>query len=161
MWAVTVPPVVFQCRLQKLEFLQWHSSVGLFQLNLSSGVPVYPTRIRSVAQWYPSVHWVNQWHFSGIPVYTGPASVHWLRVREVMYMCLHIHAFIWLLVKVISFSKRRPWFNFMILHRCNQHFEYFVRICRVSLHIKVNHNDVTKWQRCVRGIYLEITGVLT
>ena len=27
---VTVPPVVFQCRLQKLEFLQWHSSVGCF-----------------------------------------------------------------------------------------------------------------------------------
>ena len=30
-WAVTVPPVVFQCRLQKLEFLQWHSSVGCFK----------------------------------------------------------------------------------------------------------------------------------
>ena len=34
-------------------------------------------------QWYSSVHWVNQWHSSGIPVYTGPASVHWLRVRAI------------------------------------------------------------------------------
>ena len=90
--------MVFQCRLQKLEllqwvasqcgadstkFLQWHSSVGLFQLSFSSGVPVYPASIRWVAQWYPSVHWVNQWHSSGIRVYTGPASVHWLRVRLV------------------------------------------------------------------------------
>ena len=54
---------------------------GLFQLSFSSGVAVYPASIRWVAQWYPSVHWVNQWHSSGIPVYTGPASVHWLRVR--------------------------------------------------------------------------------
>ena len=46
-------------------------------------------------QWYPSVHWVNQWHSSGIPVYTGPASVHWLRVRDVtnagMYKCHTSH----------------------------------------------------------------------
>ena len=96
-WAVTVPPVVSQCRLQKLEFLQWHSSVGhfqtkilqwhssvgLFQISFSSGVPVHPASIRRVAQWYPRVHWVNQWHSSGIPMYTGPASVHWLRVQEV------------------------------------------------------------------------------
>ena len=94
-WVVTLPPVVFQCRLQKLrvspvasqcgadstKFLQWHSSVGLFQLSFSSGVPVYPATIRWVGQWYPSLHRVNQWHSSGIPVYTGPASVHWLRVR--------------------------------------------------------------------------------
>ena len=63
-WAVKIPPVVFQCRLQKLEFLQWHPSVGriqlsfssgipvwgLFQLSFSSGVPVYPASIRWVAQ---------------------------------------------------------------------------------------------------------------
>ena len=85
MWAVTVPPVVLQCRLQILEFLQWHPSVGpfqlsfssgipvrLFQLNLSSGVPVCSASIRLVAQWYPtlghpvtfqlhsSVHWTSQ-----------------------------------------------------------------------------------------------------
>ena len=42
---------------------------------------MYPASIRWVAQWYPSVHWFNQWHASGIPVYTGPHSVHWLRVR--------------------------------------------------------------------------------
>ena len=42
---------------------------------------MYPASIRWVAQWYPSVHWVNQWRSSGIPVYAGPASVHWLRVR--------------------------------------------------------------------------------
>ena len=70
-WAATVPPVVFQCRLQKFEFLQWHSTVGLFQLSFSSGVPVYPASIRWVAQLYPNVHWVNQvafqWH----------SSVHW------------------------------------------------------------------------------------
>ena len=62
-----VPPVVFQCRLQKLKFLQWHSSVGLLQVSFSSGVPVYPAGIRWVAQWYPSVHWVNQCH----------SNVHW------------------------------------------------------------------------------------
>ena len=71
-----------QCGAGSTKFLQWHSSVGLFQLSFSSGVPVYPACIRWVAQWYPSVHWVNQWHSSGIPVYTGPASVHWLRVRD-------------------------------------------------------------------------------
>ena len=38
--AVTVPPVVLQCRLQKLDFLQWHPSVGQFQLSFPSGVPV-------------------------------------------------------------------------------------------------------------------------
>ena len=67
-WAakVRVSPVAFQC---------W-----LFQLSFSSGVPVYTASIRWVAQWYPSVHSINQWHSSGIPVYTGPASVHWLRV---------------------------------------------------------------------------------
>ena len=33
--------MVFQCRQQKLEFLQWHQpSVGLFKLNFSSDVPV-------------------------------------------------------------------------------------------------------------------------
>ena len=36
-------------------------------------------------QWCYSVHWVNQWHCSGIPVYTGPTSVHWLRVRVVSW----------------------------------------------------------------------------
>ena len=55
--------------------------MGLLQLSFSSGVPGYPASIRWVAQWYPSVHWVNQLHSSGIPLYTGPASVHWLRVR--------------------------------------------------------------------------------
>ena len=80
---VRVFPVASQCGADSTKFLQWHSSVGLFRLSFSSGVPVYPASIRWVAQWYPSVHWVNQWHFSGIPVYTGPASVHWLRVRVV------------------------------------------------------------------------------
>ena len=56
-----------QCGAVSTKFLQWHSSVGLFQLSFSSGVPVYPTSNRWVAQWYPSVHWVNQWH----------SSVHW------------------------------------------------------------------------------------
>ena len=35
----------------------------------------------SPAQWYCSKHWVNQWHSRLIPVYTGQAIVHWLRVR--------------------------------------------------------------------------------
>ena len=80
---VRVSPVASQCGADSTKFLQWHSSVGLFQISFSNGVPVYPAGIHWVAQWYPSVHWVNQWHSSGIPVYTGPASVHWLRVREV------------------------------------------------------------------------------
>ena len=66
-WAVTVPLVVFQCRLQQSECLQWHSSVGQFQLSFCRDVPVYPASIRWVTQWYPSVHWVIQWH----------SSVHW------------------------------------------------------------------------------------
>ena len=74
---------------------QWCSSVGCKSKSISSGIPVwgsfnyfssattvYPASIRWVAQWYPSVHWVNQWHSSGIPVYNGPASVHWLRVKK-------------------------------------------------------------------------------
>ena len=75
-----------------LQSLQWCSNVGCnshcfssvwqFQIRFSSGVPVYHGSIRLVVQWYPSVHWVNQWHSSGIPMYTGPASVRWLRVRE-------------------------------------------------------------------------------
>ena len=52
--------------------LRWCSSVGC---KYSLGRPV-------VSQWYPSVHWVNQWHSSGIPVYTRPASVHWLMVWD-------------------------------------------------------------------------------
>ena len=56
-----------QCGPDSTKFLQWHSSVGLFQISFSSGVPVHPASIRWVAQWYPSVHWVNQWH----------SSVHW------------------------------------------------------------------------------------
>ena len=43
---------------------------------------MYPASIRWVAPWYSIAHWVNQWHSSGIPVYTGPASVNWLRVRD-------------------------------------------------------------------------------
>ena len=79
---VRVSPVASQCGADSTKFLQWHSSVGLFQLSFSSGVPVYPASLRWVFQWYSGVHWVNQWHSSGIPVYTGPASVHWLRVRD-------------------------------------------------------------------------------
>ena len=59
--------------------------MGLFQLSFSCGVPVFPASIRWVALWDPSVHWVNQWHSSGIPVYTGPASVHRIGVRELLY----------------------------------------------------------------------------
>ena len=38
--ANTAPPMVIQCRLQKLEFIQWHPSVGQFQQSFSSGAPV-------------------------------------------------------------------------------------------------------------------------
>ena len=82
-WAVTVHPVVFQCRLQQLEFPKWHSSVGQFPLCFSSGVPVYSASTRWIDQWYPSIHWVNQWYFSGIAEYTGIANVHWLRIKAV------------------------------------------------------------------------------
>ena len=47
---------------------------------------MYHASIRWVAQWCPSVHWVKQWHSSGIPVYTGPASVHWRRVRDATFL---------------------------------------------------------------------------
>ena len=75
-WAVTVPPVVFQCRLQRLEFLQWHPSVGQIQLRFSSGIPMwgcfnhffFPLVFQCILQVFagwPSVHWVNQWHSTG------------------------------------------------------------------------------------------------
>ena len=75
--AVTVLPMAFQRGAVSTKFFQWCSSV--------------PCCIRWVAQWYPSVHWVNQWHSSGIPVYTGRASVHWLRVR--VHKHTHTHTF--------------------------------------------------------------------
>ena len=53
--------VMFQCRLQSSKFLQWHSSVGQFQLSFTSGVPVYPA-------WFSGSP-------SGIPVYTGSTSM--------------------------------------------------------------------------------------
>ena len=68
---VRVSPVASQCGADSTKFLQWHSSVGLFWLSFSSGVPVYTGST------------------SGIPVYTGPASVHWLRVRDI----ISIHTF--------------------------------------------------------------------
>ena len=77
---------------------------GLFQLSFSSGVPVYPASIRWVAQWYPSVHWVNQWYSNGIPVYTGPASVHWLRIREVFGTLQNYVAFAFRLWRKYRFS---------------------------------------------------------
>ena len=89
---LSVPPVVFQCRLQKLEFLQWHPSVGLFQLSFSSGIPVwvcfnqvFPVVFQCTLQVVagsPSGIPVYTGSTSGIPVYTWTASVHWLRVRE-------------------------------------------------------------------------------
>ena len=70
----------------------------------SSGVPVYAVKVRvspvafqcravstKFFQWCSSVHWVNQWHSSGIAVYTGPASVHWLRVRVYVNVLCNIH----------------------------------------------------------------------
>ena len=53
---VRVSPVASKCGAFSTKFRQWHSSVGLFQLSFSSGVPVYPASIRWVAQWYPCVH---------------------------------------------------------------------------------------------------------
>ena len=84
MWTVKVPSVLFQCRLQ------WSVSPVTFQFGavstkfFSSGIPVYLASIRWVVRGYPSVHWLKQWYSSGIPMYTGPASVHWLMVREVI-----------------------------------------------------------------------------
>ena len=60
------PPVAFQCGAVSTKYFHWCSSVP---------------NIRSVAQWYPSV---NQWYSNGITVYTGPASVHWLRIKVII-----------------------------------------------------------------------------
>ena len=85
-WAVTVPPVVFQCRLQRLvspaasqcgavltKFLQWHSSgaVSTKFFQWCSSVPCKYSLGRSVVsqctlgqpvafQWHFSVHWTSQ-----------------------------------------------------------------------------------------------------
>ena len=57
---------------------------GSFNKVISSGVPVYPASFRRVAQWYPSVHWVSQWHSRSVLLYSAPASVHGLRVRVII-----------------------------------------------------------------------------
>ena len=59
---------------------------------------MYPASTRWFAQWYPSVHWGNQWYSSGIPVYTGPASVHWLRVRDMF--CFMVSIIHWELIYI-------------------------------------------------------------
>ena len=70
-----------------LEFHAWCSSVGCNSQCFSGDIPVWgsfnsvfpvcPASTFWVAQWYSSVHWVNQRH----SMYTWPASLHWLRVR--------------------------------------------------------------------------------
>ena len=50
-WAVTVLPVVFQCRLQNLRVSPVASQCGAVSTK-SSGIPVYPASNRWVAQWY-------------------------------------------------------------------------------------------------------------
>ena len=73
-WAVTVPPVVFQCRLQKLEFLQWHTSVGPLQLSFSSGIPVWDCFNYVCPVVFQCTLQVFAGSPSGIPVYTGSTS---------------------------------------------------------------------------------------
>ena len=88
--SVTLLNYMHRCYCGLLQSLWWCCNSQSF----SSGIPVWavstkffkwcssvPRCIRWVAQWYHSVHWVSQWHSSEIPIYTGPASVHWLRVR--------------------------------------------------------------------------------
>ena len=72
-WAVTIPPVEFQCRLQVRVF-QWHSSVGQFQLSFFQWCSSVPCKYslccpvvsqctlgQPVAfQWHSSVHWTSQ-----------------------------------------------------------------------------------------------------
>ena len=74
MWAVTVPSVVFQCRLQKLKFLKWHSSVGHFQLRFSSGIPVWDCFNKVFPAVFQCTLQVFAGSPSGIPVYTGSTS---------------------------------------------------------------------------------------
>ena len=74
---VRVSPVASQCGADSTKFLQWHSSVGLFQ-------KVFPVVFQCTLQVLagsPNGIPVYTGSTSGIPVYTGPASVHWLRVR--------------------------------------------------------------------------------
>ena len=87
--AVTVLPVVFQCGLQYSEFLQWHSSgaVSSYFFQWCSSVPCKYSLDRPVV--YASVHWVNQWHSSGIPVYT---NVHWPWVSDLSFFHQYIVA---------------------------------------------------------------------
>ena len=65
--------MAFQCGQVSTKFSHWYSRV--------------PYNIRWVAQWCSSIHYANRWHCSGIPVYTGPVSVHWLRARDMSEEC--------------------------------------------------------------------------
>ena len=83
-WAIIVPPVVFQCRLQKLEFLQWHHSVGRIQLSFSSGIPVWAVSTKFF-QWCSSVYckyslggpMVSQCTLGQPMAFQWHSSVHW------------------------------------------------------------------------------------
>ena len=68
--AVTVPPSLQWCSSAGCNSQSFSNGipVGQFQLSFSSGVPVYLGSACRVAQRYPSIHWVNQWHSNGIPV---------------------------------------------------------------------------------------------
>ena len=74
-----------------LQSLQWCSGVGCKSLSFSSGITVWAVSTKFF-QWCssvpckyslgrPVVSQVYTGSTSGIPVYTGLASVHWLRVR--------------------------------------------------------------------------------
>ena len=133
-----------QCGPDSTKFLQWHSSVGLFQLSLSSGVPVHPASIRWVTQWYPSVHWANQWHSSGIPVYTGPASVHLLRVRAVVKsVCVRVSC----CGAVVKRRVYNIYVNFIL-----QSFVFWTRNCKNCSMGETNALFPIKYHRYAFGI---------
>ena len=87
---VRVSPVASQGGAVSTKFLQWHSSVWMFQICF----PVVFQCILQVIAGSPSgIPVYTGWSTSSIPVCTGPASVHWLRVRDMIMLpppC-HVH----------------------------------------------------------------------
>ena len=128
------PPVVFQCRLQKLEFLQWHPSMGLFQLSFSSGIPVYTGST------------------SGIPVYTGPASVHWLRVRGSLDMHM-IKLVIWTFLLSRNHFRTRTFDTYV---EVTVTVGLSFRFCLIQGFVIIHpHNVVLIWNEWIRYKLIE------
>ena len=130
---------------------------------------------------YPAIiRWVAQWHSSGPPVYTGPASVHWLRVRAVAFQCtlgsrFQAHWFAiglplethWLRVRdvtadsVAEFFRQHRHQDDVMTWKCFPHCRPWVSLLHISCvyGALVRHEDVLIWLHFLHYFYDDIPTV--